>query len=104
MAEERERDEEEFEDEEEYENDGDGGGDDSLVESLVSQIRDHRELIAPVATTAAAAAATYAAKKLPDLISQLEGTSGDTIREKLGEASNAGGMKGFAAGAASRAL
>jgi uncharacterized membrane protein len=75
-----------------------------LVDMLMSQIGDHREVLAPVATSAAAAAATYAAKKLPELIDRFEQGGGDRIREKLGDASDGGGVKGFVSGAASRAL
>jgi uncharacterized membrane protein len=70
----------------------------------MSQIGDHKSVLAPVATSAAAAAATYAAKKLPDLIDRFESEGGDKLREKLGNASDGGGVKGFAAGAASRAF
>src|SRR4051812_37019960 len=72
-----------------------------LVETLVSQLGQHKEVLAPVATSAAAAAAAYAAKKLPQLIEQLENGGSDKLRGKLDEASDAGGVKGFAAGAAS---
>jgi len=80
---------------------GRGGG---IVETLMSQVGEHREVLAPVATSAAAAAAAYAAKKLPQLIDGLENGGRDKVREKLESASDSGGVKGFAAGAASRAF
>jgi len=70
----------------------------------MSQLGDHRAVLVPVATTAAAAAATYAVKKLPELLDNAEGMGTDKLREKVDKAKDAGGAKGMAAGAASRAL
>jgi uncharacterized membrane protein len=85
--------------------DKDGGGEGrSLTESLLSQLGEHREVLQPVAMSAAAAAATYAAKKLPEFVEQLESGGGERLRGKLEDASDSGGVKGFAAGAAHRAL
>jgi len=94
---------------EDYEGGDEGEGDEqeqdgSFVDSLMAQLGEHKAVLAPVATSAVAAAATYAAKKLPDLIDQLEGEGGDKLRGKLSDASDSGGVKGFAAGAASRAF
>ncbi len=80
---------------------GDGEGEGGVMEMLLSQLGDHKRVLA---TSAAAAAATYAAKKLPDWLEHLEQDGGDKLRDKLGKASDGGGVKGFAAGAASRAL
>jgi uncharacterized membrane protein len=120
MADDDDRDEEEYDDDpsDEYDEDGEdeereaededdaknGSRDSGIVETLMSQLSDHREVIGPVATSAAAAAAAFAAKKLPQLIDQFEGDGGDKIRDKLGSMQESGGAKGFAAGAASRAL
>ena len=108
------RDEHEVDDDETRENDDDSGneeqeasangggdGEGGVMEVLRSQLGEHKRVLA---TSAAAAAATYAAKKLPDLIEHLEQDGGDKLRDKLGKASDGGGVKGFAAGAASRAL
>jgi uncharacterized membrane protein len=107
MTDDEERDDEEQEDDErdeQEESNGNGGGDHSLFESLKSQLGEHRNVLAPVATSAAAAAATYAAKKLPGLIEQIESGGSGKIREKLDDAKDAGGAKGLVAGAASRAF
>src|SRR4051794_30443096 len=88
-------------DEQEASANGGSNGEGGLMEGLRSQIGEHKRVIA---TSPAAAAATYAAKRLPDLIEHLEQDGGDKLREKLGKASDGGGVKGFAAGAASRAL
>lgn len=107
VRDEREQDEDELEeqdeeqDEQEDGRDGHGGG---LVDSLMSQLGEHKEVLKPVATTVGAAAATYAARKLPDLIEHIENGGGDKLREKLEDAKGSGGVKGFAAGAASRAF
>lgn len=95
---------EEEEEEEEDDDDEEEGASRGLVESLMTQLGQHREVLAPVATSAAAAAAAYAARKLPQLIEELEQGGTDKVRERLGQASSAGGVKGFAAGAASRAF
>ena len=97
----REEDDDSGDDEQEASANGGSNGDGGIMEVLRSQIGEHKRVIA---TSAAAAAATYAAKKLPDLIEHLEQDGGDKLRDKLGKASDAGGVKGFAAGAASRAL
>jgi hypothetical protein len=83
---------------------GENGSRSGIVETLMHQLGEHRAVLAPVATTAAAAAATYAARKLPELVDRFESDGGDKLREKLGKASDGGGVKGFAAGAASRAF
>jgi uncharacterized membrane protein len=98
-------DDEEREDDDELDGQENGNGNGSgVVEALMSQLSDHREVIGPVATSAAAAAAALAAKKLPQLLEQLEGSGGDKIRDKLGQLKESGGAKGFAAGAMSRAF
>ena len=95
-------DDSENEEQEANANGSDGGdGEGGVMEMLRSQLGEHKRVLA---TSAAAAAATYAAKKLPDLIEHFEQEGGDKVRDKLGKASNGGGVKGFAAGAASRAL
>jgi uncharacterized membrane protein len=86
------------------ESSGSSGQKRGLLDTLMSQAAEHKEVLAPVATSAAAAAATYAAKKLPELISSIEDGGGDKLRSKLEEASDAGGIKGFMSGAASRAF
>jgi len=109
------RDEHEVDDDETRENDDDSGSEEEqeasanggggveggVMEVLRSQLGEHKRVLA---TSAAAAAATYAAKKLPDLLEHLEQDGGDKLRDKLGKASDGGGVKGFAAGAASRAF
>src|SRR3954454_22702647 len=102
--EEYERDDDERDEDDEEETDGNGSGQSGLLENLMSQLGEHKAVLTPVATTAAAAAATYAAKKLPSLIEQIESSGGDKVREKLGDAKDGGGTKGFVAGAASRAF
>ncbi|HEY4347811.1 MAG TPA: SRPBCC family protein [Gaiellaceae bacterium] len=98
-------DENEAEDEEGSGNGGGSNGQRSgFVEALKHQLGEHKEVLAPVATSAAAAAATYAAKKLPDLIGMIEDDGADKLRSKLKGASDAGGVKGFVSGAASRAF
>jgi uncharacterized membrane protein len=109
MTDDEERDDEEVErddddERDEEESSGNGRGDEGLLQNLMSQLGEHKSVLAPVATSAAAAAATYAAKKLPDLIERVESGGGDKIREKLGDAKDAGGAKGLVAGAASRAF
>jgi uncharacterized membrane protein len=97
----REEDDDSGDDEQEASANGGSNGDSGIMEVLRSQIGEHKRMIA---TSAAAAAATYAAKRLPDLIDHLEQEGGDKMRDRLGKASDAGGVKGFAAGAASRAF
>jgi len=111
MTEDDVRDDEEYEDEDERDEDeedgnggGNGSGESSLFENLMSQLGEHKAVLTPVATSAAAAAATYAAKKLPGLIEQIESGGADKVREKLGDAKEGGGAKGLVAGAASRAF
>jgi uncharacterized membrane protein len=89
---------------EQQESQSNGGGDGGIVSALLSQLGEHRAVLAPVATTAAAAAATYAVKKLPDLFDSAEGAGMDKVRKTVDKAKDAGGAKGMAAGAASRAL
>src|SRR5579871_1661834 len=108
MADEELREDDVDEDEEDggegEERNGARGGGRGLVETLMTQLGEHREVLGPVATSAAAAAATFAAKKLPELFDRLEQDGGDKLRGRLGEASKAGGVKGFLSGAASRAF
>jgi uncharacterized membrane protein len=73
---------------------------DGLYETLRERIGG-KEVLVPVAASAAAAAATWVARKGPDLLKELTGAD---AHEALGKASRAGGAKGFAAGAASKAL
>src|SRR3954447_3957541 len=98
---EREQDNESQGDDEQQSGSNGGGG---FMDSLMSQLGDHRAVLAPVATTAAAAAATYAVKKLPELFDSAEGAGMDKVRQTVDKAKSAGGAKGMAAGAASRAL
>jgi uncharacterized membrane protein len=85
---------------EENENGNEQNGHDheGLYESLRERIG--KEVLIPVAASAAAAAATYAAKKGPDL---LRGGA-DRLKGSLDEAREAGGAKGFAAGAVGKAM
>jgi uncharacterized membrane protein len=77
-----------------------GGG--NVLDSLMDRLGDNgRTVIAPVATAAALAAATYVAKNGPQMLKDF---GGDKVREKLGQAKEQGGTTGFAAGAAKRAL
>jgi len=100
MDDEMESDEEEDEDSEPESSNGKSG----LVDTLMTQLGEHKEVLGPVATSAAAAAATYAAKKLPDLIDRLEQSGGDRIKSRIEDAKDSGGVKGFVSGAASRAF
>jgi uncharacterized membrane protein len=77
---------------------GDSENRDGLYESLRERIG--KEVLIPVAASAAAAAVTYAAKKGPDL---LRGGT-DRVKESLDSAREGGGAKGFAAGAAAKAM
>jgi len=108
MAENDEREEQQAEDAPESqrgsENGSSSNGGGSIVDTLLSQLSEHKAVLTPVATSAAAAAATYAVRKLPDLFDHLEGGTTDKVREKVEGAKDAGGAKGMAAGAASRAL
>jgi len=90
--------------EQDNESESNGGGGGGIVDALRAQLDEHRAVLAPVATTAAAAAATYAVKKLPELFENAEGMGVDKLREKVDKARNTGGAKGMAAGAASRVL
>src|SRR4051812_43409808 len=76
----REDDDDSGNDEQEASANGDSNGDGGIMEVLRSQIGEHKRVLA---TSAAAAAATYAAKRLPDLIEHFEqGDGGDKLREK----------------------
>jgi len=99
-----ERDEDARDEDDEEGTSGDASGEHGFLDSLMSQIGEHKAVLTPVATTAAAAAATYAAKKLPELLGQIENGGTDKLREKLGDAKESGGAKGMVAGAASRAF
>jgi uncharacterized membrane protein len=89
--------------------DGDDGGDEpqgsadgGLVEGLMSRLGENgRSALKPVASAAAVAAATYVAKNGPQLLKDF---GSDKTKEKLGQAHEKGGVTGFAAGAAKRAL
>jgi len=85
-------------DDENKNEDAENGGRDEQ-DGLYESLRDRlgKEVLIPVAASAAAAAVTYAAKKAPDLAKSFAG-------DKLDDASDAGGAKGFAAGAASKAM
>ena len=83
---------------EEHEDEQNGHEDEGLYETLRERIG--KEVLIPVAASAAAAAATYAAKKGPDL---LRG-SADRLKGSLDDAREEGGGKGFAAGAIGKAM
>ena len=95
-------------DEQEEEGSGDAAeeshasGDGDVAESLMSRLGENgRSALKPVASAAAVAAATYVARNGPQLLKEL---GGDKAREKLGQTHEQGGVTGFAAGAAKRAL
>jgi uncharacterized membrane protein len=83
---------------EENGNENDGHEEEGLYETLKERIG--KEVLIPVAASAAAAAATYAAKKGPDLVRG----GADRLKGSLDEARQAGGAKGFAAGAVGKAM
>jgi uncharacterized membrane protein len=77
-------------------------GDSGMVEGLMERLGENgRSALKPVASAAAVAAATYVARNGPQFLKEL---GGDKAREKLGQANEQGGVTGFAAGAAKRAL
>ena len=85
--------------EQEHNGSGNGGG---VVDQLMERLGDNgRSVLKPVASAAAVAAVTYVAKNGPQMLKDM---GGDKAREKLGEANEKGGVTGFAAGAAKRAL